>query len=262
MHSAFVICKLKKSAWGGHNDSSFGTGASCRGARRGVSDRGARDGARSGFGPKQRPDQDRLFARAHRPARAEREAGAAWRQNLAGRNQRQRRAARPQGRTCQLRRPVQPGEHSRHLHQAARHRQSRSGERSLRHQSGSAGDSGRDAEGQGPDRPVRARRQQGVPLRPLLLDDFGRSQSEPVVHRRLLRVGGSAETEAADRRAGRRGRRVRAQRLRRRAGEQQDLRVHTSSTTRPSRPAPPISRRSSARCRPPMPIWSLSVPIR
>ena len=132
----------------------------------------------------------------------------------------------------------------------------------LRHQSGGAGDSGRDAEGQGPDRPVRARRQQGVPLRPLLLDDFGRSQSEPVVHRRLLR--GRRQRRNRSRRPSRWSPRTPSSRATpaKARGRTTGPTGSPSSTTRPSRPAPPISRRSSARCRPPMPIWSLSVPIR
>ena len=44
---------------------------------------------------------------------------------------------------------IEPVDGAGHLHQAARRRQSRSRDRSLRHQHDRAGDAGRDAEGQG-----------------------------------------------------------------------------------------------------------------
>ena len=48
----------------------------------------------------------------------------------------------------ELRRPVQPGEYTGHLHQAAGRRQSRPHQRAVRHQSRRAGDSDRHAEGE------------------------------------------------------------------------------------------------------------------
>ena len=83
-----------------------------------------------------------------------------------------------------------------------------------------------------------------------------------VVHRGLLPGGSGAKTETANDGADRpKMRNLRATPATARATTPK-LSASRSSTTRPSRRARPISRRSSARCRPPMPISWLSAPIR
>src|SRR6478752_2860658 len=90
------------------------------------------------------------------------------------------------------------------LHQATRRRQSRSGDRSLCHRHDRARDAGRDAEGQGVHRVVRARREQRIQLSEIFRDDPVRPGDEAFVHQGLLRGRRAAESEAADGGAGRR----------------------------------------------------------
>ena len=174
------------------------------------------------LGPVQGADQDRLRHGADRPARRQRQVGAARPEDLGGGRQRQGRAARPSGQADLLRRPDQSGDGAGHLHQAARRRQGRPRHRRLRHQHARAGDAGRDAEEQAVHRPVRPRGEHRVQLSELLRDDPVRAGSEAGLHQGLLRHRAGAEPEAADGRDRRRRRRVLAQRLRRRARERQE----------------------------------------
>ena len=142
-----------------------------------------------------------------------------------------------------------------HLHQAARRRQSRSRRRSVRDQHGGPGHSGRDAKRQGLHRPVCTRRQRPVPLRPVLLDAAVRADAEGILYRRVLPDRSRAESEAANRRHRGRGRRLLAQRGRRRSGEHKEVRLQVACTTGPTRRTRRTSRRSFAPFRRPTPTW-------
>ena len=81
-----------------------------------------------GFVPRAQAQQPIKIGIEHRPDRraGRRRQGGAGRAADVGRGrQRARRAARPQGGAHRLRRPVEPGDHARHLREAARHRQGR-----------------------------------------------------------------------------------------------------------------------------------------
>ena len=69
-----------------------------------------------------------------------------------------------------------------------------------------------------------SRCQQGIPLHQLFLDDLGRPEAEPGIHRGLLPGRVATKAKTGNRRAGRRGCRVFAQRLRRRPRKRQDIR--------------------------------------
>ena len=190
--------------------------------RRGADFAGARPGSRLRAG--RRTDQNRLQHGADRAAGGKRQAGAAWRPDLARTGQRQRRPARPPGPAGQLRRPVQSGDRSGNLHQAARRRQSRPHRLRLCDQYGGAGHSDRHAAEQGLHRPVRARRQQRVPLSEILLDAAVRPDAERILHRRLLPDRGGAKSQAADHRHRGRGCRLLAQCRRWRPGQREKVR--------------------------------------
>ena len=126
-----------------------------------------------------------------------------------------------------------------------------------------AGDAGRDAEGQGLHQPVRARGEQRVQLSEILRDDPDRARHQAVVHRRLLRGRRGAESEAADRRAGRRRRGVlhaTPATARARTPRRPAARSSTTSTYPPTHDR--LLRRSCARSRRPIPTSSRSAPIR
>ena len=95
----------------------------------------------------------------------------------------------------------------------------------------------------------------------ILLDGAGRAGRRERLLQRLLRDGGEAESEAADRGDHRRRRRIRPGRCQRRARRAEEARLRLSST-RAIRRARPTSRRSCARYRPPTPTSSMPAPIR
>ena len=102
-----------------------------------------------------------------------------WRE----RRQRKRRPARAARRVRLLRRPGQPRECARHLRQADERRQGRSADRALQHQRDRRGDAG-DHPGQPHHhRHFRSRRQQGVQVSALLLDELARAR-----HRQLFEM--------------------------------------------------------------------------
>ena len=121
-----------------------------------------------------RADQDRVRHGSDRRAGRGRQGGAAGDEDLGRGDQRQGRAARPAGQADLLRRPEQPGDGPRHLHEAARRRQGRYRRQRLRHQPDRAGDADRDPEGQDLLLAVRPRREQRVPIPEILLDAAGR----------------------------------------------------------------------------------------
>ena len=96
----------------------------------------------------------------------------------------------------------------------------------------------------------------------ILLDGLGRARGREFLLDRLLRHGGGAEAEAADRRDPRRRRRIRAKRRRRARARRSRSTASSSSTTRAIRRARRTSRRWCARCRRPIPTSSISAPIR
>ena len=169
-----------------------------------------------------RADQDRLLDGADRAAVAERQAGAARPADLGGRGQRQGRSARASGQAHLLRRSEPVGAGAGHLHQAARRRQGRPRARPLRHGARGGRHAGGHAEEQDDDHPVRPRRELRVQVRQVLRHDPVRARSEAVVHDRLLRDRGGAESEAADRGVHRRRPGVLEERLRRRQGQRQE----------------------------------------
>ena len=130
-------------------------------------------------------------------------------ETLARRHQRQGRAARPPGRDHRLRRPEQPLGCAGHLHQAHLGGQSRSAGRSLWHQLCRAGDADDHPEQEDADQLHRDRHQRSVSLRQILLDGAGRLGRRERLLQGLLRDGGEAESQAADRRDHRRRRRIR-----------------------------------------------------
>ena len=180
----------------------------------------------AGAGAKRRADQDRFQHGADRSAGAERQAGAARRQDLGRGNQRQRRAARPQGRAGQLRRPVQPRERARHLHQAARRRQSRPSSCGYATNMVAPAMPVVMQKGKTLRRLVRARRQQRVPLPEIFLDAADRSRSrEKSFTEGFFQVAAAQNPKPKTVALVVRGRRVLAQRLRRRPQQRQDLRL-------------------------------------
>ena len=82
-----------------------------------------------------------------------------WHEDLGRGDQRQGRPARPAGQARLLRRPEQARHRARHLHQAARRRQSRSDRRRLRVRPDRARDADCDPEGEALHQPVRHRRE-------------------------------------------------------------------------------------------------------
>ena len=162
-----------------------------------------------------------------------------------------------------LRRSVEPRDRARHLHQAARRRQSRPDRRRLCHQSCTRQ---RCRSRSARARPTSACSRWVVNSEfhypKYFSDDPERTGSEAGLHRRLLQGRGGAKSQAEDRGAGRRRRGVLQERLRRRPRERQEVRPARSSTTAPIRRRPPTSRRSCARSRPAMPRSSACARIR
>ena len=172
------------------------------------------------------------------------------------------RPARPAGRARLLRRPEQSGERAGHLHQADHGRQSRSVARPLRHQHGGGRGAGDHGAQYDDDQHVGDRREPAFQLFALFRHDSGRPRRHQGVLARLLRAGGGAER--------------RSRRPSRSSPPTPNSRkppptaratmppptASRSSTTRAIRRAPPILRRSCARCRRPIPTSSSSPPIR
>ena len=193
------------------------------------------------------------YSMAHdRRARAQRQVRAARAEDLGGGHQCQGRAARPPGQAGLLRRPEQSVDGARHLHQAARRRQSRPDHRRLRHQHAGAGDAGRDAEEEDVHRPVRPRREQRVQLSELFRDDPVRAPTpKPSFTKGFFDVAHGAEPEAADGGDRRRRRGVRAQRLPTARARTRKSRPQDRLRQDAIRRRPPTSPRSCARSRRP-----------
>ena len=95
--------------------------------------------------------------------------------------------------------------------------------------------------------------EQRIPLSEIFLDAAVRPDAEAILHRRLLPDRGGAESQAADRRAHRRGRRVRAQRLRGRARQRQEVRLQDRLRQDLSAGHDRLLADHSRACRPPIP---------
>ena len=172
------------------------------------------------------PDQDRLRHGADRRALRQRQAGAAGAADLEGRHQQEGRPARPAGGAGLLRRPDQPRHRPRHLLQAARRRQGRPRHLGLRHQPHRAAHADRDGAQAHAHGDLRAGQQREVQV-PELLPDLSRPGP---IRRRAPRIGffelaARQNPEAAD--GGDRGRRRRvpAERARRRARADEEVRL-------------------------------------
>ena len=207
-------------------------------------------------------DQDRLRHGDDRAAGRQRQVGAARHEDLGRGHQQEGRADRPAGEARLLRRPEQSFDGAGHLRQAARHRQSRRHRQRLCHQHDRPGDARGHAARQGVSRPVRHRRQQRVQIQQVLRDDPDGAGPQARLHQTVLRRGRRAEPEAGEHLADGGGRRVWAQRLRRRAPERQGGRTEDRLRQDLSRRRPPTSPRSSVRSRLPIPTSLYSAPIR
>ena len=174
---------------------------------------------------RRRTDQNRTWHVADRQTRRQRQDGAARDANLGRRHQRSRRPARPAGQARLLRRSEQPGAGARHLHQAARHRQSRPDRLRLCLDPDRGCHADRDRAQEAADRPVRHRDQRRIPLPDVFRHGAERPLDQARVHARLLQGRRSANSQTANHRARLRRCRVRSQHLRGRAHQRQGLRV-------------------------------------
>ena len=209
-----------------------------------------------GPGASCRPDQDRLWHVAHRPARRQRQNVAGRHAGLGRRHQFHGRPARPAGQARFLRRSKQSVAGPGHLLQAARYRQSRPDRQRLRLDPDRRGNAGRDRAEENVLQPVRYRRQRDLQLSEVFFDDPQRPDAEAGFHARLLQGGRSAEAETADHRDRDGGRRVRTQRLRGRRGKRQGLRLQDRLQQALSASTRPTSRRSCGPCRRSIPTCS------
>ena len=175
-------------------------------------------------GALRRSDQDRTEPEPHGSHRSGGTAGASRAGDLARSRQRARRPARAAGRARLLRRSGQPGQRARHLRQADGRRQSGPAHRSLQHQRDRGGAAGDHPEQAHDDRNFRAWRQQGIQVRQVLFHEFAGRVAEELLAR-FLPARPATAAEARARGAGRRGRRILAQRARRCAREREGIRL-------------------------------------
>ena len=176
-------------------------------------------------GPGGRPDQDRLRHGPDRRALRERQAGLAGAADLEGRHQQEGRPARPAGGAGLLRRPDQPGHRAGHLLEAARRGQGGPRHLRLRHQPHRAAHADRHGAQAHDHGDLRPRQQREVQVPELLPDLAERPRAGDEHRARLLRAGGPAESEAADRRDRGCRRRVPAERPRGGARADQEVRL-------------------------------------